>query len=213
MPQEAIQVLNNLTHGDAVITTGVGQHQMWAAQFYEFDHPRTYLSSLGLGTMGFGLPAALGAKVACPNQQVVNIDGDGSFLMNIQELATAAVEKIHAKTMILNNQHLGMVVQWEDLLYESCRAQTILGDPQNIGSPDNLEGLYPDFVAIAEGFGVKARRVVRKAELEEAIQEMLDHDGPYLLDVIVPYSEHVLPMIQQGKSAKEILTWNGRKKK
>ena len=208
MPQEAIEVVNELTKGEAIITTGVGQHQMWAAQFYQFDHPRTYLSSLGLGTMGFGLPAALGAKVAHPEREVINIDGDGSFLMNIQELATSTVEKISAKTMVLNNQHLGMVVQWEDLLYESCRAQTILGDPRNIGSPENLEGIYPDFIDIARGFGIPARRVVRKSELREAIQEMLDHDGPYLLDVIVPYSEHVLPMIQQGKSAREILTWN-----
>ena len=207
MPQEAIQAIFKQTEGNAIISTGVGQHQMWAAQFYKFNKPRSYLSSLGLGTMGFGLPAALGAKVAEPDQQVINIDGDGSFLMNIQELATAAVEGIHAKTVILNNQHLGMVVQWEDLLYESCRAQTILGDPGNIGSPDNLEGLYPDFVQIAKGFGIPARRVVKKGDLEEAIQEMLDHDGPYLLDIIVPYSEHVLPMIQQGKSAMEILTW------
>jgi len=204
-PQLAIETLYRETGGNAVITTGVGQHQMWAAQFYQFDHPRTYISSLGLGTMGFGLPAALGAKVALPHRDVINIDGDGSFLMNIQELATAVIEKIPAKTMILNNQHLGMVVQWEDLLYESCRAQTILGDPDNIGSPDNLEGLYPNFVKIAEGFGIKARRVVRKEELQDAIREMLDCPGPFLLDVIVPYSEHVLPMIQQGKSAREIL--------
>ncbi len=205
LSQEAVQVLYEETMGDAIITTGVGQHQMWAAQFYNFNEPRTYISSLGLGTMGFGLPAALGAKVAFPDRQVINIDGDGSFLMNVQELATAKVEQIHAKTMILNNQHLGMVVQWEDLLYESCRAQTILGDPDNIGSPENLDGIYPDYITVAEGFGVKARRVYKKEELREAIQEMLDYDGPYLLDVIVPYTEHVLPMIQQGKSAKEIL--------
>jgi acetolactate synthase-1/2/3 large subunit len=155
--------------------------------------------------MGFGLPAAIGAKVAFPDREVVNIDGDGCFLMNCQELATAQVEKIKAKTLIINNQHLGMVVQWEDLLYESCRAQTILGDPENIGGPENLDGLYPDFVKMAESFGVRARRVVRKDELQAAIREMLDHDGPYVLDVVVPYTEHVLPMIQQGKSAKEIL--------
>jgi acetolactate synthase-1/2/3 large subunit len=98
------------------------------------------------------------------------------------------------------------VVQWEDRFYEGCRGQTILGDPNNIGSPENIGGLYPDFVKIAEGFGVKGRRVIRKEELREAIREMLEHDGPYLLDVIVPYTEHVLPMIPQGKSAKEILT-------
>ena len=204
--QEAIEVLYEETGGEAIITTGVGQHQMWAAQYYRFKEPRTYLSSLGLGTMGFGYPAAVGAKVACPDREVIDIDGDGSFLMNVQELATAKVEGIHAKCLLLNNQHLGMVVQWEDRFYEGCRGQTILGDPDNIGSPDNIDGLYPDFVAMAQGFGVKARRVIRKEELREAIREMLDHDGPYLLDVIVPYSEHVLPMIPQGKSAKEILT-------
>jgi acetolactate synthase-1/2/3 large subunit len=204
-PQEAVKVLYELTKGDAVITTGVGQHQMWAAQFYRFNEPRRYLSSLGLGAMGFGYPAALGAKVACPDKQVIDIDGDGSFMMNIQELATAKIEKIAAKAMILNNQHLGMVVQWEDRFYGSVRGNTILGDESNVGSPDNPDALYPDFVKIAEGFGVKGRRVIRKSELREAIQEMLDHDGPYVLDVVVPYTEHVLPMIPAGKSVKEML--------
>jgi acetolactate synthase-1/2/3 large subunit len=203
--QEAIKVLYELTKGDAIITTGVGQHQMWAAQFYRFDEPRRYISSLGLGAMGFGYPAALGAKVAFPDKQVIDIDGDGSFVMNIQELATAKIEKIAAKAMILNNQHLGMVVQWEDRFYGSVRGNTILGDEANIGSPDNLAGLYPDFVKIAEGFGVKGRRVHKKSELREAIQEMLDHDGPYVLDVIVPYTEHVLPMIPAGRSVKDML--------
>ena len=206
LPQEAIEVLYEETRGEAIITTGVGQHQMWAAQYYRFKEPRTYLSSLGLGTMGFGYPAAIGAKTAFPDKEVVDIDGDGSFIMNVQELATAKIEKINAKCLLLNNQHLGMVVQWEDRFYEGCRGQTILGDPENIGSPENIEGLYPDFVKIAEGFGVKGRRVIRKEDLREAIREMLDHDGPFVLDVIVPYSEHVLPMIPQGKSAKEILT-------
>lgn len=203
--QEAIETLYKETKGDAIITTGVGQHQMWAAQFFKFREPRTYISSLGLGTMGFGLPAAIGAKVAFPDRLVVNIDGDGCFLMNVQELATAKIEKINAKTIVLNNQHLGMVVQWEDLLYESVRGQTILCDKDNIGGPDNLDALYPDFVKIAEGFGVAGRRVVKREDLRDAIREMIDHDGPYLLEVIVPYTEHVLPMIKQGLSAKEIL--------
>jgi acetolactate synthase I/II/III large subunit len=204
-PQEAVQVLYELTKGDAIIATGVGQHQMWAAQFYRFDEPRRYISSLGLGAMGFGYPAALGAKVACPDKQVIDIDGDGSFAMNIQELATAHIEKIGAKAMILNNQHLGMVVQWEDRFYGSVRGNTILGDESNVGSPDNPDALYPDFVKIAEGFGVRGRRVIRKSELREAIQEMLDCDGPFVLDVIVPYTEHVLPMIPAGKSVKDML--------
>ncbi len=204
-PQEAVKVLYELTKGDAIITTGVGQHQMWAAQFYRFDEPRRYISSLGLGAMGFGYPAALGAKVARPDKQVIDIDGDGSFAMNIQELATAHIEKIGAKAMILNNQHLGMVVQWEDRFYGSVRGNTILGDENNVGSPDNPSALYPDFVKIAEGYGVKGRRVIKRSELKEAIQEMLDCDGPFLLDVIVPYTEHVLPMIPAGKSVKEML--------
>ncbi|HEY0946983.1 MAG TPA: biosynthetic-type acetolactate synthase large subunit [Opitutaceae bacterium] len=205
LPQEAVAALYELTKGDAIIATGVGQHQMWAAQFYRFDQPRRYISSLGLGAMGFGYPAAMGAKVACPDKQVIDIDGDGSFMMNIQELATCHIEKIAAKAMILNNQHLGMVVQWEDRFYGSVRGNTILGDESNVGGPENLAGLYPDFVKIAEGFGVKGRRVHKKSELKEAIQEMLDHDGPYVLDVIVPYTEHVLPMIPAGKTVKDMI--------
>ncbi len=205
IPQEAVKTLFELTKGEAIIATGVGQHQMWAAQYYNFDKSRQYISSLGLGAMGFGYPAALGAKVACPDKEVIDIDGDGSFMMNIQELATAAIEKIAAKAMILNNQHLGMVVQWEDRFYNSVRGNTILGDKSNIGGPENLDGLYPDFVKIAEGFGVKGRRVVKKSELRDAIQEMIDHDGPFVLDVIVPYTEHVLPMIPAGKTVKDMI--------
>ena len=204
-PQEAVKALYELTKGEAIIVTGVGQHQMWAAQFYRFNEPRRYISSLGLGAMGFGYPAALGAKVACPDRQVIDIDGDGSFAMNIQELATAHIEKIAAKAMILNNQHLGMVVQWEDRFYGSVRGNTVLGDARNVGSPANPAALYPDFVKIAQGFGVKGRRVIKKGELRAAIQEMLDYDGPFVLDVVVPYTEHVLPMIPAGKGVKEML--------
>ncbi len=204
-PQEAVRALYELTKGDAIITTGVGQHQMWAAQHYDFARPRRFISSLGLGAMGFGYPAAVGAKVACPDRQVIDVDGDGSFLMNVQELATAKIEKIAAKAMILNNQHLGMVVQWEDRFYDSVRGNTILGDENNIGSPDNPGALYPDFVKIAEGFGVKGRRVLKKEDLRPAIQEMLDHDGPYVLDVVVPYTEHVLPMIPGGRTVKDMI--------
>src|SRR2546423_10232158 len=118
LPQMAIETLYELSRGEAIITTGVGQHQMWAAQFYKFKFPRQLLTSAGLGAMGYGYPAALGAKVAFPNREVVDIDGDGSFLMNVQELATAHIEKIAAKAIILNNQHLGMVVQWVDRFYQ-----------------------------------------------------------------------------------------------
>ncbi|MBL61968.1 MAG: acetolactate synthase, large subunit, biosynthetic type [Opitutae bacterium] len=204
--QEAIEALYEESEGEAIITTGVGQHQMWAAQYYKFKEPRTYISSLGLGTMGFGYPAAVGVKVARPDKEVIDIDGDGSFLMNVQELATAKIEKINAKCLLLNNQHLGMVVQWEDRFYKSVRGHTILCDPDNLGGPDNLDAVYPDFIKICEGFGVKARRVSKREELRDGIREMLETDEPFLLEVIVPYTEHVLPMIPQGKSAKEILT-------
>jgi acetolactate synthase-1/2/3 large subunit len=206
LPQQAIEILYEETKGDAIISTGVGQHQMWTPQFYHFKKPRTFISSLGAGTMGFGLPAAIGAKVARPNSQVVDVDGDGSLLMNIQELASMAIEKVAVKILILNNQHLGMVTQWEDRFYRGVRGQTILGDPKNIGSPENEAGLYPDFVKIAAGFGIPGRRVLRREDLRGAIREMLAVTGPYLLDVVVPHTEHVLPFIPQGKSAMEVFT-------
>jgi acetolactate synthase I/II/III large subunit len=199
LPQYAIELLYELTGGDAIITTGVGQHQMWAGQYYKFKFPRQLLTSAGLGAMGYGYPAALGAKVACPDKQVVDIDGDGSFLMNIQELATAHIEKIAAKALILNNQHLGMVVQWEDKFYQGNRGNTYLGDP------NNMKQIYPDYVAIAKGFNVPCERVMYKKDLRAALQRMLDSDQPYLLDVIVPYTEHVLPFIPAGKSVAEMI--------
>jgi acetolactate synthase-1/2/3 large subunit len=199
MPQHVIELLSEMTGGEAIITTGVGQHQMWAGQYYNFKRPRTFLTSAGLGAMGYGYPAALGAKVACPDKQVVDIDGDGSFLMNIQELGTAHIERIAAKALVINNQHLGMVVQWEDRFYQSNRGHTYLGDPQN---PHKV---YPDFVAIAKGFNVPAERVHKRSQLRAALQRMLDSTEPYVLDVIVPYTEHVLPMIPAGKTVRDII--------
>lgn len=192
MPQYVLEQLSEKTKGRAIITTGVGQHQMWTAQYFKFLYPRTFLTSAGLGAMGFGYPAALGAKLGCPDWPVIDIDGDGSFVMNIQELATAHTEDIAAKVLILNNQHLGMVVQWEDRFYSSNRAHTFIGDPHNPESP------YPDFVKVAQGFGVEARRVTKKQEVSEALDEMLACDRAYVLDVIIPYTEHVLPMIPAG---------------
>ncbi len=199
MPQYVIELLSEMTDGEAIVTTGVGQHQMWAAQYYKFKHPRTFLTSAGLGAMGYGYPAALGAKVACPDKQVVDVDGDGSFLMNVQELGTAHIERIAAKALVINNQHLGMVVQWEDRFYKSNRGHTYLGDPQN---PHKV---YPDFVTIAKGFNVPAERAFKKSELRAALQRMLDSKEPYVLDVIVPYTEHVLPMIPSGKTVRDII--------
>ncbi|HEV2391576.1 MAG TPA: biosynthetic-type acetolactate synthase large subunit [Verrucomicrobiae bacterium] len=199
LPQMAIEALYELTHGEAIITTGVGQHQMWAAQFYKFKSPRQLLTSAGLGAMGYGYPAALGAKVACPNRQVVDIDGDGSFLMNVQELATAHIEKIAAKAIILNNQHLGMVMQWEDKFYKGNRGHTYLGDP------DNRQQIYPDYVAVCNSFNVKCERVVYRKDLRPALQRMLDAEEPYVLDIVVPYTEHVLPFIPAGKTVADMI--------
>src|SRR6266446_1146424 len=199
MPQYVVELLSELTKGEAILTTGVGQHQMWAGQYYKFKHPRTFLTSAGLGAMGYGYPAAMGAKVAFPDKEVIDIDGDGSFLMNIQELATAHIERIAAKALVINNQHLGMVVQWEDKFYNSNRGHTYLGDPQN---PHKI---YPDFVTIAKGLNVPAERVTRKSELRGAMKRMLESKEPYVLDVIVPFTEHVLPMIPAGKTVKEII--------
>ncbi len=209
--QYAIHKLWELTKNqDTIVTVGVGQHQMWAAQHYRLKDARTWCSSSGLGTMGFGLPAAMGAKVAHPDKLVVDIDGDGSFQMNIQELATCFCEKIPVKVLLLNNQHLGMVVQWEDRFHEGNRAHTYLGpidNPEAIGQgcADTPAGRYPDFVAIAKGYGAGARYVKDKSELEDALQEMINYPGPYVLDVEVPYQEHVLPMIPAGMSVKELI--------
>jgi acetolactate synthase-1/2/3 large subunit len=199
-PQHVIQLLCEMTKGEAIITTGVGQHQMWAAQFYNFDAPRRLVTSAGLGSMGFGYPAAMGAKVGQPNKQVVDIDGDGSFLMNVQELATAHIEGIAAKAIILNNQHLGMVVQWEDRFHGGNRGHTFLGDPRD------LDRVYPDYTQIAKGFGVTCERVVHKKDLPAAMKRMLDSKEVYMLDVEVPFTEHVLPMIPSGKTYKDIIT-------
>ncbi|KAK1271319.1 hypothetical protein QJS04_geneDACA012575 [Acorus gramineus] len=199
-PQYAIQVLDELTNGEAIIATGVGQHQMWAAQWYRYNRPRQWLTSGGLGAMGFGLPAAAGAAVANPGVTVVDIDGDGSFQMNIQELATLRVHNLPVKMLVLNNQHLGMVVQWEDRFYKANRAHTYLGDPANESQ------IYPDFVACAGAFGIPATRVTEMREVREAIKKMLETPGPYLVDVIVPHQEHVLPMIPSGGSFNDVIT-------
>ncbi len=212
LPQYAIDVLWQKTRDlDPVVAVGVGQHQMWAAQFYKFRSPRTWLSSSGLGTMGFGLPAAMGAQAAFPGRLVIDIDGDGSFQMNIQELATCFCEKLPVKVFLLNNQHLGMVVQWEDRFHAGNRAHTYLGpvdDPEATGKGDGKGPAkrYPDVVAIAKGYGAGGAYIREKADLAAAIQEMIDFPGAYVLDVEVPYMEHVLPMIPSGMTPRDIIT-------
>jgi acetolactate synthase I/II/III large subunit len=203
VPQHAIRRLWQIVKGrgmleDTIVTTGVGQHQMWTAQYWKFAAPRTWFTSGGLGAMGFGLPAAIGAQVAHPLKTVIDVDGDGSFLMNIQELATAYTEKLPVKVLLLNNQHLGMVVQWEDRFYDSNRAHTYLG-----AGFDHAP--YPDFTAVAKGFGCAARSISRKEELDDALEEMLDSKMPYVLDCLVPYQEHVLPMIPGGMTVRDII--------
>jgi acetolactate synthase-1/2/3 large subunit len=211
LPQHAIEELWKLTADlDPIIATGVGQHQMWTAQFYKQRRPRRWLSSAGLGTMGFGLPAAVGAKVAHPDKLVIDIDGDGSLLMNIQELGTCYCEKVPVKVMLLNNQHLGMVVQWEDRFHAANRAHTYLGPidhPEAIGKGEGIgpEERYPDFVTIAKGFGWPARSISKKSDLVDALKEMITSPGFFLLDIAVPYQEHVLPMIPSGMTVRDLI--------
>jgi acetolactate synthase-1/2/3 large subunit len=217
LQQHAISELSRLsaelersTKKPAFFTVGVGQHQMWSAQFLKFRHPKTFLSSSGLGTMGFGLPAAMGVQAAHPDALVVDIDGDGSFQMNIQEMATCYCEKLPVKVLLLDNQHLGMVVQWEDRFHEGNRAHTYLGpihhaEATGQGEADFATERYPDFVAIAKGYHWGARTISKKADLVPALEEMINSDGPYLLNVQVPYVEHVLPMIPGGKTVDDII--------
>ena len=205
-PQYVIEQLYKMTKGEAIITTGVGQHQMWAAQFYHFDKPRRLISSLGLGSMGYGYPSAIGAKMGAPDREVIDIDGDGSFVMNIQELATARVEGIAAKALVLNNLHLGMVVQWEDRFFKGNRGHTFLGvfDDKEMTKP-NMEQIYPDFQKICEGFDIPSRRVSHKKDLVEAMKWFLAQKTACLLEVMVPYTEHVLPMIPAGATYKDLI--------
>jgi acetolactate synthase-1/2/3 large subunit len=203
MPQYAIQRLWQIVKDrgqldNTIVTTGVGQHQMWAAQYWKLSTPRHWITSGGLGTMGFGLPAAMGAQAAHPLKTVIDIDGDGSFLMNIQELACCYTEKLPVKVLLLNNQHLGMVVQWEDRFHGGNRAHTYLGAGHG-------EEPYPDFVTLARGFKCDARRVSQKEELDEALEQLLDSKGPFVLDVMVPYQEHVLPMIPSGRTVRDMI--------
>eukprot|EP00210_Caulerpa_lentillifera_P008164 g7797.t1 len=213
MPQKAIEILHEETQGQAIVTTGVGQHQMWSAQFYPFSEPRRWVTSGGMGAMGFGLPAALGAAVAFDGKEgrqkklVVDIDGDGSFLMNVQELAIAYIENLDLKIFILNNQNLGMVIQWEDRFYKGNRAHSYLGKKDRAFHDTGVEGdIYPDFLRMADSFKVPAVRVVDPGGLRNAIRTMLDTPGPYLLDVMIPYIQYVLPMIPGGGSFENIIT-------
>jgi acetolactate synthase-1/2/3 large subunit len=195
-----------MTGGEALVTLGVGQHQMWAMQHYRVRKPRSFLSSSGFGTMGFGLPAAIGAKVACPDRLVIDIDGDGSLNMTIHELSTCHRYGLGVKIVVINNQWLGMVRQWQDMIYQRHRAESALSDPVTaVKGPTELD-VYPDFVTIAAGYKVRAERVTRKSELADAFRRLLaDPDEPYLLDVVVASEENVYPMIPAGASYRDII--------
>jgi acetolactate synthase-1/2/3 large subunit len=196
-PQTVIETLSNLTADikkETVITTGVGQHQMWAAQHYRWRYPRTMITSGGLGTMGYGLPAAIGAKVARPEALVIDIDGDSSFSMTLTELSTAAEFNIGVKIIVLNNEEQGMVTQWQTLFYEDRFAHT--------------HQKNADFVKLGDAMGVQARRCIKPAELEESIKWLLESEGPALLEVVTDQKVPVLPMVPAGSALHEFLVYD-----
>jgi acetolactate synthase-1/2/3 large subunit len=191
-PQYVIEVLNKLTGGDAIITTEVGQNQMWAAQFYKFNEPRRLLTSGGLGTMGYGLPAAIGAKLAFPDKTVIDVAGDGSIQMNIQELATARQWGAPVKVAILNNNYLGMVRQWQELFYNKRYSATVME-------------VTPDFVELAKAYGAVGLRAKTKDEVEPVIKEALATDNLVIMDFAINREEGVFPMVPAGKATTEML--------
>ncbi|WP_300464771.1 biosynthetic-type acetolactate synthase large subunit [Desulfobacula sp.] len=191
-PQFVIEKLYELTKGEAIITTEVGQNQMWAAQYYHFDKPNHFITSGGLGVMGFGLPAAIGAKAACPDKLVVDVAGDGSIQMNIQELMTAIESKIDVKIVILNNRYLGMVRQWQELFYEKVYSST------------NMENA-PDFVKLAQAYGAKGLKCTRPDAVEATLAEGLNTDGTVVMEFVVDREESVYPMVPAGASITEML--------
>jgi acetolactate synthase-1/2/3 large subunit len=191
-PQYMVQALYEASDGNAIVCSDVGQHQMWAAQHYHFDKPRHWINSGGLGTMGFGLPAAMGAKVGCPDETVVCITGDGSFQMNTQELATCAQNGIDVKVFIMNNGYLGMVRQWQELFWDRRYSQVDMGS-------------YPDFVRLAEAYGATGLRLTDKHTLVDDMREALATDGPVVVDVRVSAEENVYPMIAPGQAARNMV--------
>ena len=191
LPQYVIQQIDEITSGEAIICTEVGQHQMWAAQWYNYTQPRTFVSSGGLGTMGFGFPAAIGAKLGRPEKTVFNIAGDGSIQMNIQELATCVANKINVKVAILNNGYLGMVRQWQELFYKRRYSHTPITSP--------------DFVKLAESYGAVGIRVTKKEEVKPALKKAIETDNTVFIDFIVEEEENVYPMVPAGEAINNIL--------
>ncbi len=198
-PQYVIEQIYEATGGDAIITVGVGQHQMWAAMYYKYSFPRQFLNSGGLGTMGFGLPAAIGAKIGRPDKEVFCIDGDGSFIMTMQEIVTAVQYKIPVKVAIVNNAYLGMVRQWQELFYDSRYSEVDLS-------------LQPDFVKLAESMGAVGFRAEKPKEVREILEEAMKiDDKPVIMDFVVDREENVLPMVPAGKSYREMILEDGKK--
>lgn len=198
-PQYVIEKIYETTKGDAIITTEVGQNQMWAAQFYKYDKPRTFLSSGGLGTMGYGLPAAIGAQLAFPNKLVIDIAGDGSIQMNIQELATAVINKLPVKVAILNNRYLGMVRQWQELFFNERYSHT------------NLD-VVPDFVELAHAYGAVGLRATKPEEVEPVLREAFRTKRPVFIDFVIDWKEKVYPMVPAGAPIDHMLFEEPEKK-
>ncbi len=192
MPQAVIEELHRLTGGEAIVTADVGQHQMWVAQYYGFRRPRQWLNSGGLGTMGYGFPAAIGAAKAHPDRTVVCVTGDGSFQMCIQEMATAVQEKVNVKVVVINNNYLGMVRQWQELFYSRTYSEV------------GLEWL-PDFVRLAEAYHATGLRASKPEELRPVLEKGLGAPGPVVMDMIVSQEESVYPMVPAGASLREMV--------
>ncbi len=188
---EVIRIAGDKTNHEAILVTDVGQHQMVASRYFKFRHPRSNVTSGGLGTMGFGLPASMGAQLGAPDRTVIAVIGDGGFQMTIQELGTIAQNKLPVKIIVLNNNFLGMVRQWQQLFFEKRYSFTEL---QN-----------PDFIMIGKGFGIEGHKVETREDLEKGIQKMVDHDGPYLLEVVIEKEDNVFPMVPSGASVSDIM--------
>lgn len=191
-PQWVIEMLHRTTKGEAIVTTDVGQHQMWSAQFYKFNQPRSFITSGGLGTMGFGFPSSIGAQMAHPDRLVISINGDGGMQMCAQELAICSIHNIPVKVVIINNQVLGMVRQWQEIIYKGRYSHI------------DLEG-SPDFVKLAEAYGVKGLRATNKEEAESAWQEAMNTPGPVVVEFVVRKGENVYPMVQAGDTIDQMI--------